>query len=183
MNLCRLAMTAVTLYNMNNVDDDILDKWCLHMIEVMLKLRLMNIIDCYDDDMIDKCVQVVNSAVKECKNLLLLMHHKMTRNFLLNWVAQLLKHLAIVTILILNNVVLTDVVADMFWIVKTTERIQFVVDVTTTMWHWGGVSMSEQESKEIAESTMLWSDDIFESWGENRIEVQCVWWCYCRREI
>ncbi len=79
----------------------------------MLKLRLMNIIDCHDDDMINKCVQVVNSIVKECRDLLSLMHYKMTRNFLSNWVAQLLKHLVIVAILILNNVALTDVVADM----------------------------------------------------------------------
>ena len=73
----------------------------------------MNIIDCHDDDMINKCVQVVNSIVKECRDLLSLMHYKMTRNFLSNWVAQLLKHLVIVAILILNNVALTDVVADM----------------------------------------------------------------------
>ncbi len=51
---------------------------------MMLKLRLMNIIDYYNDDIINKYVQIVNSAVKECKNLLLLMCHKMTRNFLLN---------------------------------------------------------------------------------------------------
>ncbi len=51
------------------------------------------------------------------------------------------------------------------------------------MWHWGDVSMSKQENKEIAESMMLWSDDISESWGENEIRAQCVWWCYCRREM
>ncbi len=50
----------------------------------MLKLRLMNIIDCYDDNMIDKCIQIINLTVKECRDLLLLMHHKMIRNFLLN---------------------------------------------------------------------------------------------------
>ncbi len=54
------------------------------MIEMMLKLRLMNIINCHDDDMINKCVQVVNLTIKECENLLSLMHYKMTRNFLLN---------------------------------------------------------------------------------------------------
>jgi len=51
---------------------------------MMLKLRLMNIIDCHDDNMIDKYIQVINSAIKECRNLLLLMHHKITRNFLSN---------------------------------------------------------------------------------------------------
>ncbi len=51
---------------------------------MMLKLKLMNIIDCHDDDIINKHVQIINSAVKECKDLLLLMHYKMTRNFLLN---------------------------------------------------------------------------------------------------
>jgi len=54
------------------------------MIEVMLKSRLMNIISYHDDDMIDKHMQVVNSVIKECEDLLLLVHHKMTRNFLLN---------------------------------------------------------------------------------------------------
>ena len=44
----------------------------------------MNIIDCYDDNMIDKCVQIINSVIKECEDLLLLIHHKITRNFLLN---------------------------------------------------------------------------------------------------
>ena len=51
---------------------------------MMLKSRLMNIINCHDDDMINKYIQVINSAVKECRNLLLLMHYKMIRNFLLN---------------------------------------------------------------------------------------------------
>ncbi len=54
------------------------------MIEVTLKSRLMNIIDCHDDDMINKHMQVVNLTVKECEDLLLLAHHKMTRDFLLN---------------------------------------------------------------------------------------------------
>ncbi len=54
------------------------------MIKIMLKSRLMNIIDCHNDNIINKCVQIVNSAVKECENLLLLIHYKMTRNFLLN---------------------------------------------------------------------------------------------------
>jgi len=68
-------------------------------------------------------VQVINLIIKECENLLLLMHYKITRNFLLNWVAQLLKHFAIIAILILNNVVLTDVVADMFETAKTIKKI------------------------------------------------------------
>ncbi len=123
VNLCRLVMTAVMLSNISNIGDDMLNEWHLHIIEMMLKLRLMNIIDCHDDNMIGKYIQVINSAIKECRNLLLLMHHKITRNFLSNWVAQLLKCLAIVTILILNNVALTDVVADMFWTAETTERI------------------------------------------------------------
>ncbi len=110
-------------HNINNVDDDTLNKQCLHTIEMMLKSRSMNIINCYDNNMINKHIQVVNSAIKECENLLSLMHYKMTRNFLLNWVAKLLKYLVIIAILILNNVALTDVVADMFWTVKTTERI------------------------------------------------------------
>ncbi len=116
-------MIAVMSYNINNVNDDILNKWCLYMIETMLKSRLINIINCHDDDMINKHIQIINSAIKECRNLLLLMHYKMTRNFLLNWVAQLLKCFVIVAILIFNNVAATDVVTDMFWTVKTTERI------------------------------------------------------------
>ncbi len=54
------------------------------MIEMMLKSRLMNIIDYYNDDIINKCVQVINLTIKECENLLSLIHYKMTRNFLLN---------------------------------------------------------------------------------------------------
>ena len=50
----------------------------------MLKLRLTNIINYYNDNIINKCIQVINSEVKECRDLLLLMHYKMTRNFLLN---------------------------------------------------------------------------------------------------
>jgi len=123
MNLCRLIMSAVTLCNINNVDDDILNKWYLYIIKIVLKLRSVNIIDCYDDDMIDKYVQVINSIIKECENLLSLMHYKITRNFLSNWVTQLSEHLAIIIILIFNNVTLTNVVADMLWTVKTTERI------------------------------------------------------------
>ncbi len=84
------------------------------MIETMLKSRLIDIIDCHDNDMIDKYMQIINLTVKEHRDLLSLMHYKITRNFLSNWVAQLLKCLAIVIILIFNNVVLTDVVADMF---------------------------------------------------------------------
>ncbi len=72
------------LCNTNNVNDDILNKWCLHTIKITLKLRLMNIIDCYNDNIINKCMQLINSAVKECEDLLSLMHYKMTRNFLLN---------------------------------------------------------------------------------------------------
>jgi len=64
-DLCRLAMTAVMSHNTSNVDDDILNKQHLHMIKAMLKSRLMNIIDCHDDDMISKCMQVVNLTVKE----------------------------------------------------------------------------------------------------------------------
>jgi len=69
---------------MSNIDSDTLNKQYLYIIEVILKLRLMNIIDCYDDDIINKCIQVVNLTVKECENLLSLIHYKMTRNFLLN---------------------------------------------------------------------------------------------------
>ncbi len=50
----------------------------------MLKLRSVNIINCYNDDMINKCMQVINLTVKEFRDLLSLMHYKMTRNFLLN---------------------------------------------------------------------------------------------------
>ncbi len=109
--------------NTNDVDDDILNKWCLYIIKMMLKWRSADIINCYDDDIINKYVQVVNLAVKECRDLLSLMHYKIIRNFLLNWVAQFLKYLVIVTILILNNVALINVVADMFWTAETTERI------------------------------------------------------------
>ncbi len=116
-------MAAVALSNINNVDDDMLNKWYLYIIEMTLKSRLIDIIDCHNDNMIDKYIQVVNSAVKECRNLLLLMHYKITRNFLSNWVAQLSECLAIIIILIFNNVALTDVVADMFWTAETTERI------------------------------------------------------------
>ena len=142
-------------HNMNNIDDDTLNKQCLHIIEMMLKSRLTDIIDCYSDNIIDKYVQVINSVIKEHKDLLLLMYYKMTRNFLLNWVAQFLKYLIIVAILILNNVTAANVVADMFWTVKITERIQFVVDVIIMMWHWDDVSVNKQEDKEIAESIML----------------------------
>jgi len=143
MNLYRLVMIVVMLHNINNIDDDTLNKWCLHIMKMTLKLKLTDIIDCYNDNIINKCIQVVNSAVKECRDLLLLMHYKIIRNFLLNWVIQLLKYLAIITILILNNVVLTDVVADMFWTVMTTERIQFIVDIIIMMWHQDDVSVSK----------------------------------------
>jgi len=110
-------------YNINNVDSNMLSKWCLYIIKMMLKSRLMNIISCYDDNIINKYVQVVNSTVKECRDLLSLMHYKIIRNFLLNWVAQLLKHLVIIIILIFNNIALTDVVVDMLKTVKIIERI------------------------------------------------------------
>ena len=51
---------------------------------MMLKSRLIDIFECYNDNIINKYIQVINSAVKECEDLLLLMHYKMTRNFLLN---------------------------------------------------------------------------------------------------
>jgi len=111
------------LCNINNVDNDMLNKWCLYTIKTMLKSRLTDIIDCYDDNIINKYMQVINLTVKECRDLLSLMYYKITRNFLSNWVAQLLKHLVIITILILNNVALTDVVADMFWTAETIKRI------------------------------------------------------------
>ncbi len=72
--------------NINDVDDDIFNKQYLYIIKVMLKSRSADMIDCYDNNIINKYVQVVNSAVKECRDLLLLMCYKMTRNFLLNWV-------------------------------------------------------------------------------------------------
>jgi len=77
-------MIIMMSYNINNVDDDMLNKQCLYIIKMMLKLRLMNIINCYDDNIINKHIQVINSAVKECKNLLLLIHYKIIRNFLSN---------------------------------------------------------------------------------------------------
>ncbi len=77
-------MITVMSHNMNNIDDDTLNKQCLHIIEMMLKSRLTDIIDCYSDNIIDKYVQVINSVIKEHKDLLLLMYYKMTRNFLLN---------------------------------------------------------------------------------------------------
>jgi len=54
------------------------------MIETMLKSRLIDIIDCHDNDMIDKYMQIINLTVKEHRDLLSLMHYKMTRNFLSN---------------------------------------------------------------------------------------------------
>ena len=110
-------------HNTNNIDDDILNKWCLYIIKITLKSRSVDIIDCYSDNIINKYVQIINLAVKECKDLLSLIHYKIIRNFLSNWVTQLLKCLTIITILILNNVALTDVVTNMLETVKTTERI------------------------------------------------------------
>jgi len=123
VNLCRLIMIVVMSYNISNINDDMFNKWCLYMIEMMLKSRLINIINYHNDDIINKCSQVINLTIKECENLLSLIHYKMTRNFLLNWVAQLSEHLVIVVILIFNNVASVNVVADMLWTVKTTERI------------------------------------------------------------
>jgi len=77
-------MTAVMSCNINDVDDDIFNKQYLYIIKMMLKSRSADMIDCYDNNIINKYVQVVNSAVKECRDLLLLMYYKMTRNFLLN---------------------------------------------------------------------------------------------------
>ncbi len=50
---------------------------------------------------------------------------------------------------------------------KTTKRIQLVIDVIIMMWHWDDVNVSKQENKEIAENIMLWSNNIFKSWDEN----------------
>ncbi len=130
-------------HNMNDVDDDTLNKWCLHIIKMMLKSRLIDIIDCYDDDIINKYMQVVNLTIKECRDLLSLMHYKIIRNFLSNWITQLSEYFAIVVILIFNNVALADVVTDMFWTAKTTERIQLVVDVIIIMWHWDDVNVNK----------------------------------------
>jgi len=77
-------MTVMMSYNTSNIDDDMFNKQYLHIIKIILKSRLMNIIDCYNNDIINKYIQVINSAIKECRDLLLLMHYKMTRNFLLN---------------------------------------------------------------------------------------------------
>jgi len=109
----------------------------------MLKSRLIDIIDCYDDDIINKYIQVVNLTIKECRDLLSLMHYKIIRNFLSNWITQLSEYLAIVVILIFNNVALANVVTDMFWTAKTTERIQLVVDVIIIMWHWDDVNVNK----------------------------------------
>ncbi len=95
----------------------------LHIIKTILKLRSVDIIDCYDDDIINKYMQVINLTVIECRDLLSLMHYKIIRNFLLNWVAQLLKYLVIIAILIFNNVILINVVADMLETAETIERI------------------------------------------------------------
>jgi len=130
-------------HNMNDVDDDTLNKWCLHIIKMMLKSRLIDIIDCYGDDIINKYMQVVNLTIKECRDLLSLMHYKIIRNFLSNWITQLSEYFAIVVILIFNNVALADVVTDMFWTAKTTERIQLVVNVIIIMWHWDDVNVNK----------------------------------------
>jgi len=49
-------MTVVMSHNMNNVDDDILNKQCLYIIKIILKLRLTDIIDCHNNDIINKYV-------------------------------------------------------------------------------------------------------------------------------
>ncbi len=77
-------MTAVMPHNISDIDDDILNKQHLYIIEMTLKSRLINIINCYNDNIINKYVQVINLTVKEHRDLLSLMHYKMTRNFLLN---------------------------------------------------------------------------------------------------
>jgi len=77
-------MTVVMSYNISNVDSDMLNKQHLYTIEMMLKSRLIDIIDYHNDNIIDKHMQAVNSAVKEYEDLLSLMHYKITRNFLLN---------------------------------------------------------------------------------------------------
>ncbi len=56
MNLYRLMMITVMSHNTNNVNDDILNKQCLYTIKIMLKLRSADIIDCYDDDIINKYI-------------------------------------------------------------------------------------------------------------------------------
>ncbi len=84
VNLYRLIMIVVMLCNTNNIDNDILNKWYLHTIKMTLKLKLTDIINYHDDNIINKHIQIVNLTVKEHKDLLSLMHYKMTRNFLLN---------------------------------------------------------------------------------------------------
>jgi len=84
VNLYRLIMTAVMPHNISDIDDDILNKQHLYIIEMTLKSRLINIINCHNDNIINKYVQVINLTVKEHRDLLSLMHYKMTRNFLLN---------------------------------------------------------------------------------------------------
>jgi len=59
--------------------------------------------------------------------------------------------------------------------VKTTERIQLIIDVIIIMWHQDDVSVSKQEDREIAENMMLWDDDILKNWDKNEIRMQCVW--------
>ncbi len=44
------------LHNTNNIDSDIFNKWCLYIIETTVKLRLTDIIDYYDDDIINKYI-------------------------------------------------------------------------------------------------------------------------------
>ena len=44
------------LCNINDVNDDILNKWCLYTIKIMLKSRLIDIINCYNDNIINKCI-------------------------------------------------------------------------------------------------------------------------------
>jgi len=68
VNLCRLIMIIMTSYNISNVNSDILSKWCLHIIETTLKLRLTDIIDCHDDNIINKyiCWKKVNTYTILC---------------------------------------------------------------------------------------------------------------------
>jgi len=43
-------------HNISDVDSDIFNKWCLYIIKMTLKLRLTDIINCYDDNIINKYV-------------------------------------------------------------------------------------------------------------------------------
>jgi len=70
----------------------------------------------------------------------------------------------------------TTLIAQLSWVI-------YLTDVMITMQYWGDVSVNEQKDREIIKNIMLWNDDISEDWDKNRIETQCVWWCYCKREM